>query len=113
MNVYDALGKRIKEKRLKAGLSQEKLSELCDLSPSYIGIIERGEGKLSVETLVRIANVLKVNADYLLGDSIKLYYTSNVDKAAGMLRDMDEEEIEYTCNFIRRFRDFQGKKPID
>ena len=113
MNVYDALGIRIKEKRLKAGLSQEKLSELCDLSPSYIGIIERGEGKLSVETLVKIANVLKVSADYLLGDSISLKYVSNLDKAMGMLRDMDEKEIEYTCDFISGFRDFQGKKPID
>lgn len=113
MNVYDALGKRIKEKRLRSGLSQEKLSELCNLSPSYIGIIERGEGKLSVETLVTIANVLEVNMDYLLGDSIRPYYTSNMDRATEMLRDMDEKEIEYTCNFISRFRDFQGKKPID
>lgn len=55
---YRLLGARVREIRLKKGLTQEKLAEICDISPSYIGIIERGDKKLSVETLVKIASAL-------------------------------------------------------
>lgn len=42
-------------------MSQEKLSELADFHPTYIGGIERGERKPSVSSLVRIANGLGVH----------------------------------------------------
>lgn len=37
-----------------AGLSQDGLAERCDLSRSYINMIERGERKLSPEALTKI-----------------------------------------------------------
>jgi transcriptional regulator with XRE-family HTH domain len=50
-------------------MTQEQFSEACSLSASYIGHIERGTRKLSVETLYRICETLRVGADYLLLDS--------------------------------------------
>ena len=37
--------------------SQEKLAELAEVHPNYIGDIERGEENVSVDVLVRIATV--------------------------------------------------------
>ena len=34
---YTALGKRIKNKRIEKGFTQEKLGELCELSAAHIG----------------------------------------------------------------------------
>lgn len=51
---YTALGKRIKEKRIENGLTQEQLGELCELSAAHIGHIERGTRILSVDVLFRI-----------------------------------------------------------
>lgn len=47
-------------------MSQEALAELCDISPSFMGHIERGTRKMSMETFVSIANALHVSTDYLL-----------------------------------------------
>ncbi len=113
MDIYEALSKRIKEKRLQLGLSQAKLSERCNRGMAYIGLIERGERHPTVAMLVKIANALNVNADYLLGDSIEYDNSKYVGKAYEILNDMDEKEIEYAYDFLNNFRDFQGKKPID
>ena len=67
---YQALGKRIREERLKLLLTQEKLAEDIGVSNTYIGLIERGERSLSLDTLVRLANRLGITIDYLLQDSV-------------------------------------------
>lgn len=113
MLVYKLLGERIKEKRLLLGLTQDKLSELCDFSSSYIGIIERGEKRMSIESLVRIANELNVNANYLLSDSVLYENAIYKDKFCEMVSDFDTEEIEFIYDFIRGFRNFRGKKNLD
>lgn len=65
-----ALGKRIREERLKLNLTQERLAEDVKLSTAYIGQIERGERSLTLENLTAVANRLGVSVDYLLSDSI-------------------------------------------
>ncbi len=65
-----ALGKRIREERLKLNLTQERLAEDVNLSTAYIGQIERGERSLTLENLAAVANRLGVTIDYLLSDSI-------------------------------------------
>lgn len=65
---YETIGLRIKDIRKKANLSQESLAELTDLSTTYISLIENGVKCMSLETLVKIANALKVTADTILSD---------------------------------------------
>lgn len=66
MDFSHKLGKRIKELRRKAGLSQEQLAEQAGTSGKYLGQIERGEVNVSVIILVKITNVLQVNILQLL-----------------------------------------------
>ena len=67
---YKQVGEKIKAKRKKLGLTQEQLAERCDLSVSYIAHIERGTKSLSLETAVKISNVLRISLDYLLLDEL-------------------------------------------
>ena len=69
---YIKLGQRIKEERIKNGLTQEALGEFTEITSSYVGQIERGERKVTLNKLVNIANVLKINIDYLLSDEVAL-----------------------------------------
>ena len=71
---YVAMGKRIREKRTLLGITQQKLSELSGVEPSNISHIERGATKLSLPTLIKIANALGTSVDELLCDNI---YKSN------------------------------------
>lgn len=58
--IYKNLGKRLNQVRTRRGLTQEKLAGEAGLNRAYIGYIERGERKPSIETMAKIANVLKV-----------------------------------------------------
>ena len=73
---YKEIEKRIKQKRKELNLTQEKLSEILEISPTYISEIERGTGISSLATITKIANVLNLDLDYLiLGIS-----NTNIDK---------------------------------
>ena len=67
---YKDIGKRIKEERLKQNLSQQYLAELADLSTTNMSHIERGATKLSLPSLISIANALNIAVDQLLMDVI-------------------------------------------
>jgi len=63
---YQDTGKRIKERRKKLHLTQEALAELADISASFVGAIERGEKKMSVETFCKLAERLEISSEFLL-----------------------------------------------
>lgn len=63
---YVEIGKRIKSKRNEFKITQEKLAEEIDVSPSYISEIERGTSISSLATIFSIATVLDLNLDYLI-----------------------------------------------
>lgn len=65
---YPEIGARIRRQREHIGMTQEQLGEACELSASFVGHIERGSRKLSVESLYKMASVLDVSVDYLLCD---------------------------------------------
>lgn len=60
------LGKRVRQLRLRRGLSQEKLAELADLHRNYVGGVERGERNVALLNIVAIAHALKVKPAKLL-----------------------------------------------
>jgi transcriptional regulator with XRE-family HTH domain len=66
---YTALGERIRGFREKAKMTQEKLSEICNLSAAHIGHIERGTRIPSLDTMFKIATTLNISIDVLLMDS--------------------------------------------
>ena len=67
---YTIIGEKIKKARIAAGMSQEKLADSCGISLSFLGHIERGTRKMSVETLVSICSNLNLSCDYLLMDEL-------------------------------------------
>jgi transcriptional regulator with XRE-family HTH domain len=63
-----AMGQRIKTARERKGYTQEQLAERLNLSVQHVSVIERGVKAPKLETFIRIANELQVNADFLLSD---------------------------------------------
>lgn len=66
--AYDqrALGERIRAERKKNKLTIERLCELLEVSPSFIGLVERGTSGISLEKLCKLSEILHVSTDYLL-----------------------------------------------
>ncbi|MFR6495064.1 MAG: helix-turn-helix domain-containing protein [Ruminococcus sp.] len=63
---YIAIGDRIRKYRELSRMTQEQLSESCSLSTGYIGHLERGTRSPSLETLVKISQILRVSLDDLV-----------------------------------------------
>ena len=57
--IYRVLGDAVRAERRKLHYSQEKLAEKAGVTRNYIGDIERGEKKVTVETLAKIAKALR------------------------------------------------------
>lgn len=64
---YVLLGKRVRIRRQVLELTQEELAERIGVCTSFIGHIERGTRKLSVDTLYALCKALETSADFLLG----------------------------------------------
>jgi transcriptional regulator with XRE-family HTH domain len=57
-NINIKFGKRIKELRLREGLSQEQFSYKVNVHRTYIGMVERAEKNISLVNIEKIANAL-------------------------------------------------------
>jgi transcriptional regulator with XRE-family HTH domain len=61
-------GRRIRSLReqLEGKVSQEQLAEIAGVHRTYIGHLELGKGSPTLDTIVRIARALKVDAALLV-----------------------------------------------
>ena len=64
------LGNRIRDARERKHLTQEYLSELVDISPTHMSVIERGVKGMRLSTFIEVTNALGVSADELLQDEL-------------------------------------------
>ena len=102
MLLYEGLGRRVREQRKLAGLKQEQLAEKAGISTAFEGHIERGTRKASLDTLVKLANALKVSPNLLLQDSLNddLLDTSAEisDRHKKLLREISDRILEYNAD---------------
>ena len=90
---YKSIGKRIKIARIRAEISQEQLSAVVDLSPSHMSNIETGTTKVSLTSIVRIANALSVTVDDLLCDNLVRARPQIENDIQQILNDCDDYEL--------------------
>ena len=60
------IGGRVRHKRLEKGYSQHALAEKLEIGNVYLSEIERNKKLPSINTLIKLATVLEVSADYIL-----------------------------------------------
>lgn len=82
---YVSIGQRIQKMRKEKGLSQEQLAELIGISLSFMGHIERGTRKASVETLARICKALDADMHYIV-----FGHSGGHSADSGLLRELRE-----------------------
>jgi transcriptional regulator with XRE-family HTH domain len=64
--ILQLFGQRVREERLKQGLSQEALAEKAGVHRTYIGMIERAEKNITLINIEKIAKALRVEIGTLL-----------------------------------------------
>ncbi len=92
--VIERLGANIRLFRQMKGMTQERLSELVDVSSSYIGYLERGKKKPSLDLLEKISDVLEVEPSTLIGSSERPV-NIELKKLITLLSDKEPEHIKF------------------
>lgn len=100
---YILLGKRIRDERLLLRLTLEKLAERTDKSINFIGQIERGEGKPSLETMVDIANALGTTVDSLLQDNVRAVNDNIGKEVEAIIRTLDDNGKQFILDMVKRY----------
>ena len=93
------LGRRIREERLRLGMTQEDVASCIDVSTTYVGFIERGERSVTLDKLVMLAQCFRVTLDSLLKERPEQTAASVQEREGERLRSLlestspDEKEL--------------------
>lgn len=93
-------GKKLKELRLQAGLTQKQLATQIGTSKSIISFYELQERIPSPEVLIKLAAVFHVSTDFLLG----IDHTERLDVSG-----LTEDDIQLVTLMIQTLRDKNQK----
>lgn len=108
---YVAIGDRIREARIKANLTQAALAEKSGIEPSNLSHIERAATKVSLPTLLNIANALEVSLDELVYGSLIKNSHISVKILEDVLSNCSSQEqmvlAEFLKNSLESFRKFK------
>jgi transcriptional regulator with XRE-family HTH domain len=107
--IRTEVGRRIRELRKSRGWSQEKLGELADLHPTYIGGIERGERNVALENLSQLAAAFGLTLSQLFdyqkaGSSKREILRANIITS---VRKRNEGELRLLQKFIDAFDEWK------
>ena len=102
---YKQLGKKIQFYRKQKGLTQAQLAEAAGYSHAYIGSLENGGSKPSLEAIVRIANLLDTTPDQLLDDSLDRPEVFYMKKIETRLNGMKVHSRHVACEMIENLMD--------
>ena len=66
IELLEKFGEKVREERLKRGLSQEEFAARAGVHRTYIGMIERGEKNITLLNIEKVAKALDLSIDKLL-----------------------------------------------
>lgn len=89
------IGERLRQEREKAGYSQEAFAELLDCCAVTISRWENGHTPMKDVDVIRIAEILSISADYLLG------IERQEDTVIDMLNGMSPSNREIVMNTLK------------
>lgn len=94
------IGLRVKQAREAAGLTQERLAELIDVTAQFLSGVERGAVGLSVPVLRRLCSVLLVSSDFILEGGTE---AADVTGIAARLSRLPPEHLENVEAIVNRY----------
>ncbi len=107
---YELLGRKIRQQRKEKKYTLEQLAEKLNVSTTFIGQIERAKGIPSLETLVKIANILEISTDSLLFGDLNSKSGNNhfIKKVAELTETFTPDEKELLLKTIEIINEYRN-----
>lgn len=104
---YLEIGRNIRTYRQRQGMKQKELAELIHVSDQHISHIENGYTKLSLVSLVAIANALQVDCNTLLGATLtEAKKTILHQRVTELTANMDTKKLGLTVEFCSMLAEY-------
>ena len=94
------MGKAIRRYREEAGITQERLAELVDISTNHLGAIEREVKTPTMETFVKLLNVLGAEPNEVLKEVIPLTRMEHTSVVEGKLERLTPKKQESVLRML-------------
>ena len=100
---YKKIGKKIADRRILLGITQEELAEKVDSSANYISNIETGIKSGSLIFYIKVANELKLSLDFLFSDELPNLDTSEATnkEITEMIDILNKDEKQMANVFVK------------
>lgn len=92
-NLTKLLGNRIKELRKSRGYTQETLAQDAGISDKYLSEVERGECKVSVEVLNKVASGLHIDLHDLVNFESQTSRQDREDQLVDLIKNASDEQL--------------------
>ena len=97
---FKMIGNRIKQQREFLGYTREYMSEQLSVSVNFCRDIEIGAKGMSIQTLAKLSDILKLSLDYiLLGETLN----GDVEPPFLMLNSCKSEKRKYAEDVLKSF----------
>ena len=87
MSIKKELGRKIKQMRVAKGYTQDKLSEMINISQKALSSIEIGENFVTAETLDKLISALETTSE-------ELFATNNVKEPTELIQKINENIVK-------------------
>ena len=98
-SVTDDIGIRVREYREKLGYTREQFAEKLNISVTFAAEIELGKKGISIDTLIKICELLSVSADYIIWGRGE----RGGNPVADLTACLDEDEMKHAEDLMRTF----------
>lgn len=95
-----AIGARIAARRKQLGLTQEKASEIADISHQFFACAERGLKNMRALNIIKVSHALEVSTDYIL---LGVMNETDDNRLSAMLEPLTPEERFHLEEIIKQF----------
>ena len=102
------LGEKIKIKRKEKGYTLKMLSEIIDISVSFLSDIENGKSKPSLDRLTDIAKGLDTHVSFFLGEKAYEEKEKYEDPCLDILHNKEIKKLLNDEDFIQILNGFTG-----
>lgn len=96
---WGSIGVRIRKQREQFGYTREEFAEKLNVTPKFCADIELGKKGMSVQTLCKISEILKLSTDYILFGATQQEYSFS----SQILQHCTPTEQKYAEDILKTF----------
>ena len=97
---FESIGRKVKQIRLRKGVSQEQLAEAVGVGVTHISHLETGSGTVSLKVFLAIVNYLDCSADEILCKEINAARPIVDSWMAELVADCNPTEVKIIADTV-------------